>query len=179
MCLYGNTLIPSRRESDKRKGLEYLAKASNQAPPECRPRLWEAYDLALNSNSLDIACEILKLLVQAGDSSALIELGKQLVQDVKVDISEGLIFLWQAYNQGSSEAKTVLWETVEKTKHKNAELNYKTTLHYLSGIGELEATYQLAAHLLKSSDVGDRQSGMDLMRSAARKGHEQASKLLR
>ncbi|MFA0016218.1 hypothetical protein AB4391_23135, partial [Vibrio lentus] len=55
MCLYGNTLIPSRREFDKRKGLEYLTKASNQAPSECKPRLWEAYDLALNSNSIDMA----------------------------------------------------------------------------------------------------------------------------
>ncbi|MEZ9005798.1 EH signature domain-containing protein [Vibrio splendidus] len=179
MCLYGNTLIPSRREFDKRKGLEYLTKASNQAPSVCKPRLWEAYDLAVNSNSIDMACEILKLLVQGGDNSALLELGKQQVRDVSVDINEGLTLLWQAYEQGSREAKTVLWETVEKARHKNAESNYKTTLHYLSGIGELEATYQLAAYLLKSDDMGERQSGMDLMRSAARKGHDKASKLLR
>ncbi|MGF1746212.1 EH signature domain-containing protein [Vibrio minamisatsumaniensis] len=179
MCLYGNSLILSGREFDKHKGLEYLTKAANQDPTECHPKLWEAYELALNSNSIDMACEILKLLVQVGDNSALVELGKLRVQDVTVDISEGLALLWQAYEQGSWEAKTVLWETVEKTRHKDAELNYKTTLHYLSGIGELEATYLLAAHLLKSNDVGDRQSGMDLMRSAARNGHDKASKLLR
>ncbi|MFH0287498.1 EH signature domain-containing protein [Vibrio owensii] len=179
MYTYGSQLIMSHRHFDKDKGLEYLTNAVKQSPDEANSVLWPIYKESNEKGDDVVSHAILDLLKDTGDTKALFELGKRLVQDVTSDISEGLDLLWRADEQGANEVREVLWKIAKHADQSGERTNYKASLRYLSGMGDLEATFQLAACLLNSMDIRERQSGMDLMQSAARKGHPEATKLLK
>lgn len=173
---YASQLFISPEPFERNKGLTLIRDIATDKYLELRKELLTLHRDCQDNN---IRQQLLNILIDNNDMDLVIQQAEHFSKGDENDCLLSVDCYWAINQVDSKLLRVKLKAFASVMKVRMYDKAYEKAMSVLSTQGDIEATYELATHLLALNNASERAMGMDYMHLAAKKGHIKAKAIIK